>query len=112
MINSRSKGKRGELQFRDFLRERGIEARRGQQFSGGNESPDVISNLNGVHWEVKYVESGNPYLWLDQAINDAGDNLPIVAHRRNGRDWLAVLRLEDLVRLLQASPVHSPVEPL
>jgi len=110
LINSRQKGKRGELEFKDFLLARGIEARRGVQHRGGSESPDVISSLTGVHWEVKRVERGNPYDWLAQAIGDAGSNLPIVAHRRSNEDWIAVLRLDDLVRLLQASVVHGPAE--
>lgn len=42
MINSRQKGKRGERLWRDQLREQGFTARRGQQYAGGIESPDVI----------------------------------------------------------------------
>tara|TARA_R110000822_G_scaffold12119_2_gene43855 strand:+ start:1020 stop:1364 length:345 start_codon:yes stop_codon:yes gene_type:complete len=104
-INSRSKGKRGELEWRDFLKVRGYEARRGQQFAGGGESPDVISNVEGVHWEVKRVEAGNPYNWLRQASDDCAtvdDRLiPIVAHKRNKQDWICVLRASDLVQLLK-----------
>lgn len=55
MPNSRSKGKRGELMFRDKLREHGFTARRGQQFAGGPDSPDVICEEldNRFHFEVK-----------------------------------------------------------
>lgn len=100
-MNSRSKGCRGEREFRDVLRAHGFEARRGQQFAGGGDSPDVISNVPGVHWEVKRVEAGNPYNWLAQAIADAGDKTPIVAHKRNRKDWICVLRAEDLITLLK-----------
>ena len=41
-MNSRQKGARGERMFRDMFREAGFEARRGQQFSGGTDSPDVV----------------------------------------------------------------------
>jgi hypothetical protein len=100
-INSRQKGKRGELELVEFLRERGVAARRGQQFSGGADSPDVVTALEDVHFEAKRVEAGNPYQWLDQAIADAGDKIPVVAHRRNRRDWIAIIRLADLVAILK-----------
>jgi Holliday junction resolvase len=41
-MNSREKGKRGERQWRDELRAQGFAARRGQQFSGSPDSPDVV----------------------------------------------------------------------
>lgn len=101
-INSRDKGARGERELANYLKERGIESRRGQQFSGGADSPDVITSLEHVHFECKRVEAGNPYKWLDQAIDDAGEaKIPIVAHRRNHRSWIAVLRLDDLLPLLE-----------
>ena len=38
---------------------------------------------------------------MQQAIDDAGpDSVPLVAHRRNGGAWLAILRLDDLLELL------------
>jgi hypothetical protein len=38
-MNSRNKGKRGELEAAKFLASEGFPARRGQQFSGGADSP-------------------------------------------------------------------------
>lgn len=100
-MNSRAKGCRGERLWRDFLRAFGLEARRGQQFSGGKDSPDVVCpDLPDVHWEVKFVNAGNPYNWLDQAIRDGTGKTPIVAHKRNNRDWICVIKADDLVRLL------------
>lgn len=99
MINSRAKGKAGELELAAFLRSFGYEARRGQQFSGGSDSPDVVTSLPGVHLECKRVEKGSLYEWLDQAIRDAGSNVPVVAHRRSRSEWVAILRLEDLLNL-------------
>lgn len=102
-INSRAKGARGEREWRDQLRNEGFSARRGQQFSGGADSPDVIcESLPGIHWEVKRVEAGNPYVWMEQAERDAGPaKMPIVAHKRNGKEWLCVLRASDLFALLR-----------
>lgn len=100
--NSRAKGARGERELAEFFRERGYpEARRGQQFSGGADSPDVvIPGLEKFHFEVKRVEAGNPYTWIAQAVRDAaGKKMPIVAHRKNGKEWLAILRLDDFLNL-------------
>lgn len=102
MKNSRAKGKRGELEFARVLQNAGYHARRGQQFKGGAGSPDVICDeLSGYHFEVKRTQAGNPYKWLAQAINDAGPGkTPIVAHRRNGDKWIAVLAMDDLLELI------------
>ncbi len=108
-MNSRAKGARGEREFAEYLRAHGFQARRGQQFAGGQDNPDVISDIPGVHWEVKRVEAGNPYSWLDQAIGDSGNKLPVVAHKRNRRDWIGVLRMDDLVGLLRAHAINEGV---
>lgn len=99
-MNSRAKGKRGELEWAKYLTAQGLPSRRGQQFSGSPDSPDVVTPGSPFHWEVKRVEAGNPYKWLDQAVADAGpDKVPVVAHRRNGRDWLVVLTADDFLKL-------------
>jgi len=101
-MNSRAKGCRGEREWRDQLREAGFEARRGQQFSGGNESPDVVCpDLPTIHWEVKRVEAGNPYNWYDQAFTDAAGKIPVVAHKRNGRKWLVILSADDFLNIIK-----------
>ena len=100
-INSRNKGANGEREFANLLTKEGFQAERGQQHSGGKDSPDVkCEGLTGVHFEVKRVQSGNLYKWLAQAIRDAKDNIPIVAHRRNNADWVAVLPMTELLKLL------------
>ena len=99
-MNSREKGKRGERDFRDFCRDMGFTARRGQQFAGGADSPDVIvEELPFVHLEVKFSEQaviGSAYLekaW-EQATRDAdGKKTPIVAFRRKRQAWM--LMAED-----------------
>jgi len=109
-MNSRSKGKRGELEFAHYLSNAGYPSRRGQQFSGGKESPDVISPaLPSIHWEVKRTEAGNPYKWMAQAVRDAGQNkIPVVAHRRNSGEWLAILPMAHFCNLLFEGPLHQP----
>lgn len=101
-INSRTKGNNGELEFAHYLTDAGFEAERGQQRSGGSDSPDVrCALLSDIHFEVKRKQRGNPYLWIEQAIRDGGPGkLHVVAHRRNHQAWLAIMPMEDLMRLL------------
>jgi Holliday junction resolvase len=101
-INSRQKGARGEREFAENLRALGFDARRGQQFSGSPDSPDVVTNIPGVHFEVKRVERGSLYAWLAQAQKDAGaGQIPVVAHRRNNGGWIAILPMGHLLELLR-----------
>jgi len=96
-INSIQKGKAGEREFANFLKDNlGIEARRGVQYQGGTDSPDVVTDLEGVHFEVKRVETFNAYKALEQAEKDAGENVPVVAHRRSRKDWVLVFYAKDL----------------
>ena len=99
-MNSRDKGKRGELELSHFLTEHGFPARRGQQFSGGPESPDVICKSLPFHFEVKRTERLRLHEAMNQATNDAGDMTPAVAHRRNRDEWLVTMRLSDLLELV------------
>lgn len=99
-INSRAKGKVGELELAHFLIEHGFDARRGQQRMGSPESPDVLG-VPGFHIECKRCEAGSLYHWLEQAVTDAGEkNTPVVMHRRNRQPWVAILRLADFLKLL------------
>ena len=95
---SRDKGKRGERELARKLREYGYDAHRGVQYHGGADSPDVVG-LPGVHIECKRVE--RLMLWdaLEQARRDAGDNIPVVMHRRNDCPWVVVMELEDWIKL-------------
>lgn len=95
---SRDKGKRGERELARKLREYGYDARRGVQYHGGADSPDVVG-LPGVHIECKRVERLMLYDALAQAKRDAGDNIPVVMHRRNDCPWLVVMELGDWIRL-------------
>ena len=99
-MNSKRKGGEGERQWAEFCREHGfIEARRGVQFKGGFDSPDV-TGLPGIHQEVKRVEKLNIHEAMKQSIRDSeGKALPIVAHRRNREEWLVTMRAEDWMRL-------------
>lgn len=101
---SRNKGKIGERELARLLSAEGFEARRGVQFRGGADSPDVICPcLPGIHFEVKRTERLRLYDALAQARHDAGNKLPIVAHRTNASPWVAILDLTNLLAILRAS---------
>lgn len=102
-MNSNQKGKIGEREWRDQLRAAGyMSARRGQQFSGSPDSPDVICpQLDAFHFEVKRVQKLNIVDAMDQAKRDAGTRAPIVAHRRNDCEWLVTMRAADWFHLVR-----------
>lgn len=101
-MNSRRKGKVGEREFASLLREHGFDARRGQQFSGGADSPDVVCPaLAWLHVEVKRVQNLNLTDACVQAEGDSGGKPWIVAHRRNHAPWLITMRAETFFALLR-----------
>jgi len=111
-MNSCEKGKRGERAWRDELAAHGYNARRGQQFSGSPDSPDVICpDLPEFHFEVKAVERLNINEAMAQAVEDAGQKIPVVAHKRNRGEWLVTMQASDWFEMLakvQPEPVAGP----
>lgn len=99
-MNSRRKGAVGEREIAKYLREHGYDAHRGQQYKGGPDSPDV-TGLNGFHIEVKRVEKLNIYESMEQSIRDAGDDTPLVIHRRDRDYWKVTMRLDDFMKLIK-----------
>jgi Holliday junction resolvase len=109
-VNRKQKGNRGERQWAEFLRSQGVQARRGVQYSGGPDSPDVIHpDLPNLHAEVKRVERGLClYQATEQAAQEAPEGArPYVAHRKNRKEWLVTMRAEDWLAL-----VKPPAAPL
>lgn len=106
---SKAKGKRGERECAAALNialGEGTDARRGVQFQGGNDSPDVRLALP-LHIEVKRVEAFNLYSAMDQAKADAPEGVPaIVCHRRNGRAWVAIIEIDSLATVAQTIATH------
>lgn len=99
-MNSRQKGKRGELELVHVLRGYGYDARRGQQYSGANGDADV-EGVPGYHIEVKRVERLNIEEALQQSERDAKDEVPVVVHRRNAETWKVTLRLTDFLDIIR-----------
>lgn len=98
-VNSREKGKRGELELARALRALGYDCRRGQQYSGKNGDADVVG-LPGIHIECKRVERLNLYDAMAQARRDAREGeKPAVFHRKNRSRWLVTMELQDFMEL-------------
>ena len=103
-MNSRSKGKEGEREAARILTELfNIPVRRGQQFRGGPDSPDVIG-LEGLHVEVKRRERLNLDVALRQSAEEtAPGNVPMVLHRGNRTLWKVSIYAEDLPRFVETT---------
>ena len=108
-INSRSKGKRGELEWSKVLIAEGFHAFRGAQHSGknhftGESAPDVICPDLLIHYEVKRVEKLNLQDALSQSQRDSNeDEISAVAHRKNNSKWMVTTSAADHFRLVRES---------
>lgn len=99
-VNGNLKGKRGERDFCNHLKDMGYEARRSQQFQGVpvEGAGDVITSVEGVRFEVKRYKDA-PRLWtkqmrdwMDQAIAETPEGkMPVIAIRGNHEDWRYVM---------------------
>lgn len=104
---SREKGQRGERECAAELAALlNVAARRGVQFHGGPDSPDVVIDA-AIHVEAKRVESLQLYPAVEQATADApAGRVPIVWHRRNNKPSVVIVetaRLVDLARAIVAA---------
>jgi Holliday junction resolvase len=106
---SKAKGKRGERELAAQLaRVLGVTARRGVQFQGSPDSPDVVTSIPDIHIECKRSERIRLYEALDQAVGDAGtEKIPLVCHRQNNQPWVVVVRLDDLPKLVEILHNHT-----
>lgn len=101
-MNSKNKGKVGELEIANILKSYGYDARRGVQYSGINGDADVVG-LPGIHIEVKRVEKLNIDNAMEQSVNDARyGEIPTVFHRKNRKQWLVTMPLVEWMELYQA----------
>ena len=95
---SKSKGKRGEREVANLLKARGYKARRGQQFKGTSDSPDVICEDLPFNIEVKYTERPNFKRYMEQSVSDCGEGqVPIVIHKYIRGEWHVMLKFKDFM---------------
>lgn len=102
-MNSKQKGKRGELEFSRFCKEHGYETKRTAQYCGNTGDAADVEGLPGIHIEVKRCEQIRLGEWMEQAVRDShGNGLPIVAHRRNGCPWMVSMLADGWFKLYSA----------
>lgn len=125
----RVKGKVGEREIANFFKNAGFDARRGVQFQGGPDSPDVVIDCElDIHIEVKRVEKFGGYhveQALSQAHGDAGKGeLPIVIHRKSAGKaaeseglppdmaghWLVFMRADTFLKLFKMADKLKKIE--
>lgn len=105
-MNSKRKGKEGELALVRKIKEYGYDVRRSQQFAGINHDADVVG-IDHLHIECKYMANGHgsAYEWLDQAIRDKRDDeIPVVMHKKvskehRGYSWLVTMTIDDFMKI-------------
>lgn len=103
-INSRKKGKEGELEACHTLAALfGWAAERSQQYCGRGGDDDVqVAQTPSLFWEIKRQENLNVHKAMQRASEDAGRRCPVLMHRKNRSEWLLTIRLADLPRLCHA----------
>ncbi len=98
---SRQKGKRGEREAAAELGALlGVDARRGVQYQGGPDSPDVMLDGVAIHVEVKRTEKLTLWPAIEQSRADApSGKVPIVWHRPNRRGSVVIVETARLLEL-------------
>lgn len=98
-INSKNKGKKGELEVANYLKKKGLNARRTQQYSGTEGTSDIVcEEWPDIHIEVKRNETLNIEKAMQQSINDSKENeIPIVIHRKNREKWKVTMTFDDFI---------------
>lgn len=99
-INSNRKGKVGELELVNLFKSYGFdEARRSQQYAGINNDADIVG-MKDLHIECKRVERLNIENAIEQTKRDKReDELGIVAHRKNNKEWLVTMTFDEWIEL-------------
>lgn len=101
-MNSKRKGKRGELEVAHFFQDLGLDARRSQQYAGINNDADVVG-VPFLHIEVKRTERLNLDKAMAQSKSEARENeVPTVVSRKDRQEWRITLPLEDFAPIYMA----------
>ena len=106
-----AKGKRGEYQVRDILKEFGYEAHR-TVMSGATpwHKGDIESNFP-FFIEVKNTEKTKFSEWYHKAKQQSGIQPPIIMWTRNNEDMFCFIKLTDFLLAIQgktAQPLPKP----
>ena len=111
MINSRAKGKRGELIVAHMFRKWGYPAERGQQHDGMTGHADVV-NVPYLWLEVKWRQDLDIPAAMAQADRDSDAYMqrtnegviPVVIRKENRKPWMVTMHLDDLAGMYTGCP--------
>ena len=102
-INSKQKGKRGELYVVNKFKDNGFKCNRTAQFKGNTGRADDIEGIDYIHCEVKFVEKLNLSEAMNQAIRDnlASDRqaFPTVFHKKNYQELMVTMQFSTWIKL-------------
>lgn len=107
-INSKQKGKRGELEFTHECEKYDLNGvyRTAQTNGKLEQSLADCEGLEGIHIEVKRVEALNIDLAMEQSVRDLKTKkekkLPAVFHRKNNKKWKCTMYFSDWVKLYKS----------
>ena len=100
-INSKAKGKRGELFVVNKFKDRGYQCNRTAQFKGNTGRADDIEGIDYIHAEVKFVETLNLEKAMEQAMRDnfMSDRqaFPTVFHKKNNKPLMVTMLWENWI---------------
>lgn len=103
----RRKGADGEREVAAIFRRAGFDCDRVPNSGGLRIAGDLYGELP-AHVEVKRQETARPWQWFEQASSEAPAGVaPVVAFRRNGSQWLAIVELETLVDLFAGASIAA-----
>ena len=98
-INSKSKGKRGELFVVKKFKDRGYQCNRTAQFKGNTGRADDIEGIDYIHAEVKFVERLNLEEAMAQALHDkiasGKDVFATIFHKKNNKPLMVTMLFDD-----------------
>lgn len=98
---SRDKGAAAEREVVALCRAYGWpDAERSSNGRAQRSRGDIARGPARVSIEVKRGERAEVWKWLEQAAEDAGQSLPVLAFRRSRSTWYACIELEELLPLL------------
>ena len=101
-MNSKAKGKRGELEAAELLRSLGFsQTRRSAQYCGNTGEADDLVGVDGLHIEVKRCEQIRIMDWIQQAERDTTDSgtTPVVLFRRSREPWYVAMPAIDFFQM-------------
>jgi len=97
MIATKKKGATYERYVAHRMAEVWPDAKRGFQFRGGDEAPDVTGTP--YHIEAKHRRNVSIQAAMQQAIADTNGQPPVVISRDNHGEDLVTMRLDDWLTL-------------